>query len=88
MNKKVVMMLIKNQEVKQEDFIQFILDYLKFKGKPEPTAEQIPKLLQVFSMGIFSLKTPLEEAIKHLNLQVIRLYDKSGKLLKIDVYDN
>lgn len=87
MNKHTVIMLVKNQEVKQVDFIQFILDYLKFKGKPEPTAQQLPKLLQVFSMGIFSLKEPLEEAIKHLNLQVIRLYDKTGRLLKIDVYE-
>lgn len=80
--------MIKGQPVKPEDFSQFILDYLAFKGKKEPTSKQLQGILQLFSMGVFNLSIALDDCVKHLNLQIERLYDKEGKLIKTEVYDN
>lgn len=88
MDKKVLIMLIKNQQVKQEDFLQFIIDYCEYKKKPTPTAKQLPLMLQLFQQGIFSLKEPIEEMIKYFKLQVVRVFDKSGVIIRTDVYDN
>lgn len=87
MNKQTIIRLIQNKNVSDEDFIQFILDYIEFKKKPTPTPEQIQKLLIVFQMGYFNLINALREMILHLKLTVIYVYSKEGALLRTDVYD-
>lgn len=88
MDKKVVIMLIKNQQIKQEDFLQFIVDYCEYKKKPTPNAKQLTAMLQLFNQGVFSIKEPLEEMIRYYKLQVVKVFAENGALLRIDVYDN
>jgi len=88
MNKEVVIKLIKNQQVTQKELLEFIVDYIEFKKRPAPTAEQLQGLLQLFEMRIFNLDIPLQEVVKPLNLQVVKLFDKNNLLIKIDVYDS
>lgn len=87
MDKKVIILLIKNQQVKQEDFLQFIIDYCEYKKKPVPTAKQLPLMLHLFNQGIFSLKEPLDEMIRHLKLQVVKIFAENGALLRTDIYE-
>lgn len=88
MDKKIIIMLIKNQQVKQEDFLQFIVDYCEYKKKPTPTAKQLQLMLQLFQQGVFSIKEPLEEMIKYYKLQVVKVFTNDGVILRTDVYDN
>jgi len=88
MDKKIVIMLIKNQQIKQEDFLQFVIDYCEYKKKPTPNAKQLTVMLQLFNQGVFSIKEPLEEMIRYYKLQVVKVFAENGALLRIDVYDN
>ena len=86
MNKDTVIKLIKNTPIKQEEFNQLILDYIEFKGKPTPTAEQFQVILGLINSGAFSLFDLKTDLIKHFNLQVNILTGKNNELLKIEVY--
>jgi hypothetical protein len=86
MNKEVVIKLLKNQQVTQQDFMQFVIDYLEFKKKPTPTSEQLQGMLQLFNMGIFQIKEPLMEVTNYLKLQVITTI-KDNIVIRTDVYE-
>lgn len=86
MNKEVVIKLIKNEQVTQTEFMEFIVDYVEFKKKPTPTGEQLQSMLQLFNMGIFRIKEALLEVRDYLKLQVISVID-NGAIVRIDVYD-
>ena len=86
MNKEVVIKLIKNQQVTQVEFTQFIVDFIEFKKKPTPTGEQIQAILQLFNMGIFQIKEALIEARDYLKLQVINVIN-NGVIIRVDVYE-
>lgn len=84
MNKETIIRLVKQQPIKQEEFTQFILDYIKYKEKPEPTAEQLMKILQLVNAGIFSLKEAIEDGIVMHNLQVQTIVH-NNQVVRIDV---
>lgn len=84
MNKETIIRLIKNQPIKQEELNEFILDYIKFKGKPEPTSEQLVKILHLLNVGVFTLNEAIQEGIKMHNLQ-IQTITKDNNVLRIDV---
>ena len=84
MNKETIIRLVKQQPIKQEEFNQFILDYIKFKEKPEPTAEQLIKIIQLINAGVFSLKEAVEDGIVMHNLQVQTIVN-NNQVIRIDV---
>jgi len=84
MNKETIIRLVKQQPIKQEEFNQFILDYIKFKEKPEPTAEQLIKIIQLINAGVFSLKEAVEDGIVMHNLQVQTIV-QNNQVIRIDV---
>lgn len=86
MNKEVVIKLLKNQQVTQTEFMEFIVDYIEFKKKPTPTGEQLQAILQLFNMGIFQIKEALVEMRDYLKLQVNSLI-KDNTIIRIDVYE-
>lgn len=86
MNKKVVIKLLKNNQVNQEEFLTFIIDYLEFKKKPTPTVRQLQVMLQLFDMGIFQVNDAIMEAARHLKLQLITI-TKGQTLIRTDVYE-
>ena len=86
MNKDTIIRLIKNTEIKQDEFTQFILDYIKFKNKPEPTAKQLQGILELLKMGVFNLNEAIEDGIKLHKLQVQRII-KDGIVINIEVYE-
>lgn len=86
MNKQVVIKLLKNQQVTQTEFMEFIVDYVEFKKKPTPTGEQLQAMLQLFNMGIFQIKEALLDVRDYLKLQVISVIN-NGMVIRIDVYD-
>jgi len=87
MNKEVVIKMLKNQQVNQQDFTQFIVDYLEFKKKPTPTGQQLQGMLQLFNMGVFQINEALIEARDHFKLQVVSV-TRDGVLIRVDVYNN
>ena len=84
MNKETIIRLVKQQPIKQEEFNQFILDYIKFKEKQEPTAEQLIKIIQLINAGVFSLKEAVGDGIVMHNLQVQTIVN-NNQVIRIDV---
>lgn len=87
MNKEIVKKLIENKSVSKGELFQFIVDYCEFKKKPTPTSEQLENIIQLISMGVFNLTDALDQSAKELNMQINKLYDKNGVLIKIDIYE-
>lgn len=88
MNKQVTTLLIKGLPVKPEDLGQFVVDYIALRGLKEPTSKQVQGIMQLLSAGMFNLNDAINDSIKLNNLQVERIFDKEGKLIKTEVYDN
>ena len=87
MNKEVTIKLIKGEQVSQQELLQFISDYIEFKGKPIPTSEQLSGIFQLIQMGIFKLNDAIKEAAIKLNLEVNYLTDLNNNLIKTYVYE-
>lgn len=86
MNKQVVIKLLKNQQVTQTEFMEFIVDYVEFKKKPTPTGEQLQAILQLFNMGIFHIKEALIDIRDYLKLQVVHVISNE-MIIRTDVYE-
>ena len=55
-----------------------------FKEKPEPTAEQLIKIIQLINAGVFSLKEAVEDGIVMHNLQIQTIVN-NNQVIRIDV---
>lgn len=87
MNVEIVKRMIKNKNITDKDYVTFILDYIKFKNKPEPTSEQLEKILLMLNLGYFNVKEPLMELIQYFKLNVVYTYNPSGFLIRTDIYE-
>ncbi len=81
MTKEFLLKFINHERLSIEDVSTFIVDYCKLCGKREPTAEEIPVLLQLIQAGAFDLNYAIEQASLKLNLCIVRIINKNGQVI-------
>jgi len=68
-------------QVNQEDIIEFFIEYSKYCGNGEATAQDVQLLLQINPFIINNIETMLPNIVSKMGYEIMTVYDKNGKLI-------
>lgn len=88
MNKELIIKMLNTDKVELSDLNTFISDYTKFKLNKDITAQELAGIIQAIQMRIFDLRFALVQAARDLDLNVLTILDKTGKLITTEVYES
>lgn len=81
MSKEITLKLLRSESININELTSYITDYLTSLNK-EFNAKQLNAILQLIQTGYFKLDDSINYFIDKYNLNVMRIYDKQGQLLK------
>lgn len=81
MSKETTIKLLRSESININELTSYITDYLTSLNK-EFNAKQLNAILQLIQTGYFKLDDSINYFIDKYNLNVMRIYDKQGQLLK------
>lgn len=81
MSKETTLKLLRSESININELTSYITDYLTSLNK-EFNAKQLNAILQLIQTGYFKLDDSINYFIDKYNLNVMRIYDKQGQLLK------
>ena len=81
MSKKTTLKLLRRESIDINELTSYIADYLT-KLNREFTVKQLNAIIQLIQTGYFKLDDSINYFISKYNLNVVRIYDKQGQLLK------
>lgn len=81
MNKETVKKILKNEQLNQQEFFEFITDYVKSELNEDISHEQLMALAAVLQQGLFSIRYAAEIAANKLELNYLNVLDKNGKYI-------
>lgn len=81
MSKETTLKLLRSESININELTSYITDYLTSLNK-EFNVKQLNAILQLIQTGYFKLDDSINYFIDKYNLNVMRIYDKQGQLLK------
>lgn len=81
MNKELVKKIILTGNITQAELVEFIIDHCKLCGKREPTAQEMPLLVQAAAHGMIDLMYAARIAAVKLDLGLIEILDRNQKVI-------
>lgn len=87
MNKEVVVRLLTKEKIELSDLNTFLTEYIYETKHKDVTIEELKMIVQLIQMRMLNLEIALFHSAKHLNLNILRVFDNSGKLLQTNVYE-
>lgn len=82
MNKETVKKILMNQNLDQKEFFEFITDYVKKELNEDITKEQLFAISQLVQQGIFNIQYAAEKIAFDLQMNVMRVINKQGIVIK------
>lgn len=82
MNKDIVKKILTSSQINQQEFFEFITDYVKSEKDEDITQIQLMGIAQAIQMGAFNLRYAAEQSASKLGIQVINILNPQGVLIK------
>lgn len=80
--KQLITKLLSSNKVNVLDLTTFIEKYTTDLNR-KVTPQELPLIIELFSMGVFDLHTALRNACRHYQYNLYELFDKNGNCVKI-----
>lgn len=80
--KQLINKLLSSNKVSALDLTTFIERYTTDLNR-KVTSQELPLIVQLFSLGVFDLHTAIKNACIHYQYNLYELFDKNGKRIKI-----
>jgi len=76
----------KGENVTTEEVFKFISSYCElFTGQKLPDAHELQIITTLIQHGVFSLEYAVDIASKKIGMNVTKLYDKVGNVIKVEI---
>lgn len=82
MNKETVKKILTTSQLNQQEFFEFITDYVKSEKGEDINQTQLMGIAQAVQMGAFNLRFAAEQSASKLGIQVVNILSPQGVLIK------
>ena len=87
MDRSVIKKILNREQLTQEEFNTFIVDYVKSEKNQDITAKQLQEITVAVQHGVFDIMFAAKKAAEKENLQVVDIFNKNGQFVTTYVYE-